>query len=98
MTPAQRKAIRTHRDRQRRQGVTRVEVQAPVGDAPLIRELAAALRGERARAGRVRAQLREALRPPSKRNFLDLLACDLPDELVDEALERPRDLGRDVRL
>lgn len=98
MTSAQRKAVRTHRDRQRRRGVARVEVQAPVGDAPLIRELAAALRGEPARAGRVRAQLREALRPPSKRSLLDLLACDLPDELVEEALERPRDLGRDIRL
>ena len=98
MNSAQRKAVHLHRDRQKQRGVVRVEVQAPASDAALLRELAAALRSDGTRARKVRARVREALQPPKKQSIRELLACDLPDEVVEEALERPLDFGRDVDL
>lgn len=95
MSSAQHKAVASHRRRQRDRGVVRVEVQAPETDAALLREVAAALRGEPERARAVRTTVREALRRPA-RSMLDLLACDLADDVVDEALARPRELPRDV--
>lgn len=78
--------------------MVRVEVQAPEGDAPLIRSLAAALRDDPDVAQRVRAQVRKALQPPDKPNLLEMLADDVIEDVVAEALERPRDLGRDIDL
>lgn len=97
---AQRKAVERHRRRRRALGVVRVEVQAPRPDAQLIRDLAAALRGEPARANALRARLRAGLKPaPRKdRGLLAVLACDLPDEVFDWALARTPDYGRDVEL
>ena len=102
MESTQRNAVRAYRRRRKAVGVVRVEVQAPEGDAPLIRSLAAALRDNSDTAARVRAQVRSALQLPDKPSLLEMLACDLPgelpDDVVDEALERPRDFGRDVDL
>ena len=98
LTTAQSKAVRNHRDRQRKRGIARVEVQVPECDVPLLREVAGALRGAPERAQRTRAALQHALRPQASQSLLDLLACELPDEVVEEALQRPRDLGRDPRL
>ncbi len=98
MSTTQIKAVRNHRDRQRKRGIARVEVQVPECDVPLVREIAGALRGDPERAQRTRAALQRALRPQASESLLDLLACDLPDEVVEEALERPRDLGRDPHL
>ncbi|MBK8906550.1 MAG: hypothetical protein IPM60_01165 [Rhodospirillales bacterium] len=102
MESSRHKAVRAHRSRRKALGVVRVEVQAPESDVPLIRSLAAALRDDPVIAGRVRAQVRNALQPPQQINLLEMLSCelpdDVPDDVVDEALERPRDLGRDIRL
>jgi hypothetical protein len=98
METTQSKAVRNHRSRQRRRGIVRIEVQVPEGDAPLLREIGAALRSDPARARETRAALQRALRPRPGQGLLELLACELPDEVVEEALERPRDLGRDPRL
>ena len=48
--------------------------------------------------GGFRVRMREALQPASGRTLLDRLACDLPEEVVDEALARLCDLGRAVPL
>jgi hypothetical protein len=97
MIPSQKRALQRHRRRQRARALARVEVQAPVTDAPLLREVAATLRGEIRRAGEVRARIRAALGSDGE-SLLDRLRCDLPDSVVDHALSRPRDRGRPVKL
>jgi hypothetical protein len=64
----------------------------------LVRALAAALRADGGQAKRVRTAVRRALQTSDAPSILDLLACDLPDEPFDSLLERPRDMGRDVKL
>jgi hypothetical protein len=44
MSLARQKAVESYRERQRRRGLLRLEVQAPEDDAPLLRQLAEALR------------------------------------------------------
>jgi hypothetical protein len=97
MTRAQRKALENHRRRQARKSLVRVEVQAPATDAPLIRAVAETLRGEIRRASDVRARIREALRP-AKGSILDRLECALPDKVMDAALRRANDFGRELKL
>ena len=76
--------------------MVRVEVKAAATDAALIREVAETLcRGSR-RAKELRSLLRLTMRP--QKSLLDLLAIDLPDEVVDRALARPVDRPRDVDL
>lgn len=96
MNSAQSKAVKTHRDRQRKRGILRVEVQVPEGDASLIRDVAAALRDEPERADRVRQRLLETLGREAGASLRESLACELPDDVMEEALERPRDFGRDL--
>jgi hypothetical protein len=96
MKRAQRNAVRSHRRQQKAKGLVRVEVQAPATDAALIREVAAELRSGSRRAAEVRSLLRRSLRP--EKNLLQLLALDLPDDVVDRALARPKDRGREVEL
>lgn len=74
-----------------------MEVLAPETDGAMIREVAAVLRSGTEQADELRAKLREALAPEGG-SLIDLLACDLPDSVVDEALARPRDRGRKVSL
>ena len=74
----------------------RVEVQAPATDAELIREVAAELRTGSRRAAEVRSLLRRSLRPDQ--SLRQLLALNLPDEVVDRVLARPKDHGREVEL
>ena len=89
-------AVRSHRRHQKAKGLVRVEVQAPATDAGLIREVAAELRSGSRRAAEVRSLLRRSLRP--EKSLVELLALDLPDDVVDRALARPKDRGRDVEL
>ena len=98
MAEAQRRATRAHRERTKRRGLVRVEVRVDAVDGPLLREVAGRLRDDADAAGRLREDLRRLLAGSTKRTLLDELACELPDELVDEALARPRDLGRKVEL
>jgi hypothetical protein len=97
MTSSQRRALQRHRQRQRARALARVEVQAPVTDVPLLREVAATLRGEIRRATEVRARIRAALEPRGD-TLLDRLRCELPDDVVDEVLARSTDRGRPVKL
>ena len=96
MKNTQRNAVRSHRRHQKAKGLVRVEVQAPATDAALIREVAAELRSGSRRAAAVRSLLRRSLRP--EKNLIDMIALDLPDDVVDRALSRPKDRGRDVEL
>ena len=96
MTKTQRKALKKHRGQQKDKGLVRVEVQTPATDVALIREVAATLRSGSRRAAEVRSMLRRSLRPP--KSLIELLAMDLPDDVVDAALARPADRGRKVDL
>ena len=95
---AQRRANRAHRERTKRRGLVRVEVRVDAVDGALLREVAGRLRDDADAAGRLREDLRRLLAGSAERTLLDDLACDLPDELVDEALARPCDVGRKVDL
>jgi|1186.fasta_scaffold680199_1 hypothetical protein len=87
-------ALAAHRSRLRDRGLQRVEVQAPVADAPLIRAVAAALT-DPAQAEAARAFLRIRFAPVPARSLKDLLAA-APLEGIE--LDRPRDAGRDIDL
>ena len=74
-----------------------MEVLAPETDGAMLREVAAVLRRGTEQADELRAKLREVLSPGGG-TLIDLLSCDLPDSVVDQALVRPRDRGRKVAL
>lgn len=89
-----RTALTEHRQRQRRQGSQRLEVQVRREDAALLRAVAAALLDpDRAAEGRL--LLREHFAPASARSFKEFL-LSAPLEELD--LERSRDTGRDIKL
>jgi hypothetical protein len=92
------RAVQAHRRRRQERGIVRMEVQAPALDAGLLREVAQALRAEPERAEALRSGLRSLLYPRPPVSLWEALRCDLPDEVVDDALARPRDTGRDVPL
>jgi hypothetical protein len=95
MPPSNRKAVARHRDRQKRKGLVRVEIQVPTEDMARVRALAEALRNPD-KAAAVRAELERVLGPPvTSMTFKELLAAG-PLEGVD--LERIRKLGRDPEL
>jgi hypothetical protein len=90
---AEAKALRSHRQREKRRGRARVEVTVRSEDAPLIRDVAKAL-NDPTQAAIARMLIRENLRFRSM-GLKELLAS-APLEGVD--LSRPRDFGRDVDL
>ena len=100
MSNAQREALTTHRRRRRDSGVVRVEVQVPAIDAPLVRDLAAVLRGESGAAQTLRAQLRVIISGPRASSVFDIFGSDLPDAYFDGVFEHDRrgDVPRDVEL
>ena len=96
MSLAQRNAVDSYRQRQRRRGLLRLEVQAPEADVPLLRRLARVLREDSQEASELRQVLRRALAPESPEGTLKALLEAAPLEGID--LSRPRDLGREVEL
>ena len=98
MKTPKRSAVTTHRKHQRAKGFVRVEVQAPAADAALIREVAAELRSGIRRAAEVRSFLRRSLRPRQSLKELLTMDLDVPDEVFDAAVARPRDVGREFDL
>ena len=100
MSNAQREALTSHRRRRRDSGVVRVEVQVPAGDAAIVRDLAAVLRGEAKSAQAMRARLRSAIAEPRAAAVFDIFGSDLPDDSFDGVFEhdRLRDPRRDVEL
>jgi len=95
MNLPQRKAVARHRKRLRRQGLVRLEVQAPREDAPLIRRIASALRRERDDVAAVRARLNRALGSEDHLGLKELLAA-APLEGI--GLERNRTPARPIEL
>ena len=87
-------AITAYRERRKRQGVVRLEMQVRREDAPLLRNVASAL-SDPARATEVRALLRARFASPKSRSLKELLA-DVPLDGID--LDRSDDLGREVEL
>ena len=98
MSTAQKRATHAHRQRAERRGLVRVEVTVEAADRALVREVAGCLRDDAETASRLRDALRRLLSGGEERTLLDELACELPDEVVDEALARPQDAGRPVEL
>ena len=96
MKTSRRNALKTHRRQQKSKGFVRVEVQALATDAALLREVAAELGSGTRRASEVRSLLRRSLRP--RQSLRELLALDLPDDVLDKVLTRPKDRGREVDL
>lgn len=92
MPKPQKSSVQIHRQRMKRKGLVRVEVQARKEDVALVRGVAAAL-ADPARQAETRALLREVIAPPAPGSLKALLSA-APLEGVD--LERSRDVGRDV--
>lgn len=95
MSTPQSKATATHRNRLKRKGIVRVEVQAPEGDAPLIRRLARVLRENAEAAADIRAQLQDLAVSDEQPSFKALLASAPLDDID---LTRARDFPRDPDL
>jgi hypothetical protein len=95
MTSTRVKALTAHRDRLKKRGLARVEVQVPEADADLIRRAARSLRGEVQAAARLRIQLLSLLGAMATPGLKALLAA-APLEDID--LARTQDQGRIVEL
>jgi hypothetical protein len=87
-------AVIRHRERKKRQGLVRVEVQVRKEDAPLLRNVAGAL-ADPMRAEQARSLLRRRFAPAGAKSLKALLAS-APLDGID--LERSGDPGRDVEL
>ncbi len=90
MSGAQRKALTDHRKRRRQAGLVRVEVQAQATDAPILRDLAAVLRGDADQARAVRTQLQSIVAKPADASAWDIFGSDLPDAYFEGVFEQGR--------
>jgi hypothetical protein len=93
MRSTSKNAVSLHRERKKRQGLVRVEVQVRKEDALLLRSVAGAL-ADPARAGETRTLLQQRFGGTAK--SLKALLAGAPLDGID--LERSRDPGRDVEL
>jgi hypothetical protein len=94
MKTASNQAITRHRERRKRLGLVRVEVQVRKEDAPLLRIVAGAL-ADPARADETRTLLRQRFAGRAGRSLKALLAAAPLDGIE---LDRSSDPGRDVEL
>jgi len=80
--------------------MVRVEVQVPAVDAPMLRDVAAVLRGRPDAAQAMRDQLRSAIPPSERMSVFDMFGSELPDEYFEGVFDsvRQKDTGRDVPL
>ena len=100
MSNAKRRATQRYRERRRKRGFKRLEVQVPAGEAEVIRKAAEILRGQAEAAMRLRVYLGfdpVLGRPPSA---LDIFAMDEPlsaagEKLWDRAMARVERERRD---
>ena|SRR5882724_10268185 len=84
VTRAQRKAPKRYRERRRKRGLTRLEVQVPTGEAALIRKVAEILRDHPEEAMHLRRHL--GLAPRRAKSALDMFAMPEPLSPEGEAL------------
>lgn len=87
---SQRRATSTHRRRAAPRRLVRVEVQAAIGDADLIRALAETLRAKPAKAAALRSTLESELIDPETRTAFDVFGSDLPDGAFAGVFDQPR--------
>ena len=90
MSSVRKSPLARHRQRLKKQGIVRVEVQVRKGDAALVRGVAMAL-SDPAREGETRALLREQFGPPRPTGLKALLAAAPLDDID---LTRSPDTGR----
>jgi hypothetical protein len=90
---SQRKATRAHRRRAAARGLVRLEVQAPKGDAGLIRALAETLRGKTGKAHAVRSTLAKAIMNPEIKTAFDIFGSKLSEEVFADIFDQPRQRG-----
>lgn len=93
-TPAT-KAVAEHRKRLRQRGLARIEVRVPQEDAPLLRDIAAAL-ADPTQAPQMRLVLRQQVNPYAGIGLKELLAAAPLDLEMD--FERDPDTGRDIEF
>ncbi len=89
------KAVQAYRQRLKERGWVRLEVQTSKEDAPLIRHLTQALRGDPVRAARLRRHLHRLVDPAPHADLKTLLASA---PLAGIGLSRRHDRGREVDL
>ena len=95
MTPAQKKAVSNYRNRQKKQGFVRMEVNVPDTDRELVRQTAANLRAGGEIAEKTRLALSAVLNPYEEMNLKELIES-APLEGLD--LERSKETWRDIDL
>jgi hypothetical protein len=103
MTQAQRKATGRYRDRRRKRGLRRLEVQVPAGEAAVLRKAAAILREQAGDAARLRSHLGFEPHSDQPKTALDIFVMDEPaspeaDKLWDEAMQQVERERRDPGL
>ena len=92
--------VARHRRKLSARGAKRIEVIVPIGDADLIRQLAALLRSGGKAAEQVREGVKPLLQPKIAASGKELVEFFRASPLVDEDLlfERDRSPGRPVEL
>jgi hypothetical protein len=103
MTSAQRRATKRYRDRRRKRGLKRLEVQVPAVEADVIRKAAQILRAQAEEATRLRAHLGFAPKVGRAPSALDLFAMKEPlsptgEALWDQAMAQVERERKDARL
>jgi hypothetical protein len=86
MTSAQRRATKRYRERRRKRGLKRIEVQVPAPEADVIRKAAAILCSQPREAARLRAHLGFEPNPPHAMSALEAFAMNEPLSPQGEAL------------
>ena len=92
--------VSRYRRRLATEGVKRVEVMVPSGDAPLVRAIAGVLRSDREEAEIIRRSLQPMLIAPTARTGSELVAFFRASPLAEAELESKRDhsIGRSADL
>ena len=101
-TTAQRRATKRYRERRRKGGLTRLEIQVPAADAPVIRKAALLLRDQADDAVRLRRHLGFEESAPAQ-SALDIFAMAEPlsadaETMWEDAMTRVRRDRADPRL
>ena len=92
--------VSRYRRRLAAEGIKRVEVTVPSGDAPLVRAIAGVLRSEGEEAEIIRRSLQPTLIAPTARAGSELVAFFRASPLAEAELESKRDrsIGRSADL
>jgi hypothetical protein len=103
MTSAQQRATKRYRDRRRKSGLQRLEVQVPAAEADVIRKAAEILRAQAEEAKQLRAHLGLGAEPGGPKNALDIFAMVEPlppaaERLWEQAMRQVERERKDASL